>query len=88
MKYILSLLMFLCIHSGLCADTKNVPPAYIINAGSGLMKAQGTAVSLRVYKKYGWFITATHVIKDGPSSIIIQGDKYPVRAMDHFRTTG
>ena len=88
MKYILSLLMFLCINSGLCADTKNVPPAYIINAGSGLMKAQGTAVSLRVYKKYGWFITATHVIKDGPSSIIIQGDKYPVRAMDHFRTTG
>jgi len=70
------------------AETQDAPPAYMIHSDSGLGSGfQGTAVSLRVYKSYGWFITASHVIK-GRCTVAIQGHKYPVRVMDNFRTNG
>jgi len=91
MKYILLLLLTLVpMHTEVYAETQNSPPAYMIHStGPGLLASgfQGTAVSLRVYKNYGWFITASHVIK-GRSTVVIQGHSYPVRVMDNFRTTG
>jgi len=89
MKYILLLLLtFVPMQTAVHAETQDTPPAYVLHSSSGLMSGfQGTAVCLRVYKNYGWFITAGHVIK-GRCTVSIQGHKYPVRVMDNFRTIG
>ena len=91
MRYILLLLlMMMPMQTEVYAEMQDTPPVYMIySTGPSLLagRSQGTAVSLRVHKNYGWFITASHVLK-GRSVVVIQGHKYPVRAMDSFRTTG
>ena len=66
-------------------DAPQTPPAYMIYSGYGF---QGTAACLRVYKEYAWFATAGHVIKGSTATVVIQGNRYPVKVMENFRTTG
>jgi hypothetical protein len=87
MRHILLLLfMAIPVNITFAEERSESPPAYLIYSGVGT-SAQGTAVSLRVYKNYGWFITASHVLK-GPSSVIIENRRYPLQVMDTFRTSG
>ena len=90
MRYILLLLlMMIPINTQVYAqaqDTPQTPPAHIIYSGSG-SGFQGTAACLRVYKDYAWFVTAGHVIK-GATTVVIQGNRYPVQVMDNFSVDG